>query len=131
MHELIATQRILDAALEQADPADGRRVRAVRLELGALAGVTEPSIRFYWDLLTPGTLAAGSSLDVRLVPGTIRCRACGQVSETDDAFPICPACASVDLAVLAGDGVVIAAVETALSDEATGAAVAVVGPPAA
>ncbi len=130
MHELIATQRILDAALEQADPEEGRRVRAVRLQLGALAGVVEPSIRFYWDLLTPGTLAAGSSLDVRLVPGTVRCRACGQVSETEEAFPVCPACDGADLAVLAGDGVVIEAVETVLSDEAVGAPVPVAAPPA-
>ena len=112
MHELTATQRILDAALAEGRARGGQPVRAVRLQLGVLSGVTEDSIRFYWDLLTPGTAAAGARLEVERLPGRVECRACGRVSEVDDAFPMCPACAGVDLVVLAGDGCAIDAVET-------------------
>ena len=117
MHELTATQRILDAALAEGRARGGQPLRAVRLQLGVLSGVTEDSIRFYWDLLTPGTAAAGARLDVQRVPGRVECRGCGRVSDVDDDFPMCPACAGVDLVVLAGDGCAIEAVETAELDQ--------------
>ncbi len=113
MHELTATQRILDAALAEGRARGGQPLRVVRLQLGVLSGVTEDSIRFYWDLLTPGTAAAGARLEVERMPGRVECRGCGRVSDVDDDFPTCPACAGVDLVVLAGDGCAIEAVETA------------------
>jgi hydrogenase nickel incorporation protein HypA/HybF len=119
VHELTATQRILDAALAEGRARGGQFVRVVRLQLGVLSGVTEDSIRFYWDLLTPGTAAAGARLDVERVPGRVECRGCGRVSDVDDDFPMCPACAGVDLVVLAGDGCAIEAVETAELDQGT------------
>ena len=119
MHELTATQRILDAALAEGRARGGQPVRAVRLQLGVLSGVTEDSIRFYWDLLTPGTAAAGARLEVERLRGRVECRGCGRVSDVDDDFPMCPACAGVDLVVLAGDGCAIEAVETAEPDPAT------------
>ena len=119
MHELTATQRILDAALAEGRARGGQPVRAVRLQLGVLSGVTENSIRFYWELLTPGTAAAGARLEVERLPGRVECRGCGRVSDVDDDFPMCPACAGVDLVVLAGDACTIEAVETAELDPAT------------
>ena len=114
MHELTATQRILDAALERGGAEGGRRVRAVRLQLGILSGLTEDSIRFYWEVLTPGTAAEGSALDVAVMPGRVSCRTCGAESEVLEPYPMCPACAGVDLAVLAGNSCVIETVDTAM-----------------
>ncbi len=119
MHELTATQRILDAALAEGRARGGQPVRAVRLQLGVLSGVTENSIRFYWELLTPGTAAEGARLEVERLPGRVECRGCGRVSDAADDFPMCPACAGVDLVVLAGDACTIEAVETAELDPAT------------
>ncbi len=116
MHELTATQRILDAALERGGAGGGRRVRAVRLQLGVLSGLTEDSIRFYWDVLTPGTAAEGSALDVCMIPGRVACRTCGAENEVLDAYPMCPACAGVDLSVLAGDSCAIETVDTAVRE---------------
>ena len=121
MHELIATQRFLDASLERADATGGGRVRAVRLQVGVLSGLTEESIRFYWELLTPGTAAEGSSLQVTMVAGRVACRTCGTESEVMDDFPICPGCAGVDLVVFDGDACAIEAVETQAAGLAPGA----------
>ncbi len=125
VHELTATQRILDAALAEGRARGSRPLRAVRLQLGVLSGVTEDSIRFYWELLTPGTAAAGARLEVERVPGRVECRGCGRVSEVDDDFPMCPACAGVDLAVLAGDACAIDGVETDELDPLTPREVAI------
>lgn len=111
MHELTATRRILDAALERGGAGDGRRVRAVGLRLGILSGLTEDSIRFYWEVLTPGTAAEGSTLDVAMTPGRVACRTCGSESEVLDSYPMCPACGSVDLSVLSGDSCAIETIE--------------------
>jgi hydrogenase nickel incorporation protein HypA/HybF len=121
VHELTATQRILDAALERGGAEDGRRVRAVRLQLGILSGLTEDSIRFYWEVLTPGTAAEGSTLDVAMIPGRVSCRTCGADNEVLESYPMCPACAGVDLAVLAGDSCVIESVDTAMPAAEVGA----------
>ncbi|MBV8928785.1 MAG: hydrogenase maturation nickel metallochaperone HypA [Mycobacteriaceae bacterium] len=98
MHELAITQSVVDAVCEH---AAGRRVRSVRLEVGALCAVVPDSMQFCFGLATEGTIADGARLDLDIRPACARCRGCGEEFRLDDPILLCP-CGSADVEVLAG-----------------------------
>lgn len=87
MHELSITHNIVAIACEQ---AGDRRVRAVRVRIGALTGVDVQAVRFCYDLVTEGTQAAGSTLEVEEVPGAGRCTECQREVPLDVPLGVCP-----------------------------------------
>ncbi len=109
MHELAITQGVVETITER---LPGARVRAVRLEIGALSGVVTDSVRFCFDLVTEGTNLAGASLDIDEPPGRCRCRGCGLEFTSADALPLCP-CGSADAEVLSGQELRIISVRVA------------------
>jgi hydrogenase nickel incorporation protein HypA/HybF len=98
MHEMAITQSVVDAVCEH---AAGRRVRCVKLEIGALCAVVADSMQFCFELATQGTVADGASLDVHVQPGVARCRSCANKFELRDLILLCD-CGSADVEVLAG-----------------------------
>jgi hydrogenase nickel incorporation protein HypA/HybF len=66
MHEAGIADRILDIAVEQCRAAGARRVTAVHLEAGILAGVSEDALRFHWEQHAVGTPAEGAVLHLAL-----------------------------------------------------------------
>jgi hydrogenase nickel incorporation protein HypA/HybF len=92
------TQSVVDAVCER---AAGRRVRSVRLEVGALCAVVPDSMQFCFELATQGTVAEGARLDVDLKAGAARCRTCHSGFELPDLILLCP-CGSADVEVMAG-----------------------------
>lgn len=78
MHELSIAQSVVStvrAALGE------RRVLAVTLRVGPLAGVVPDALRFGWDVVTHGTPLEGSRLDVERVPVEVACAACGTTGD--------------------------------------------------
>jgi hydrogenase nickel incorporation protein HypA/HybF len=77
MHELSITQAILNTALRHAEQAHANTIRALDLRAGALSGIVDESIRFYFGMISQGTPAEGAQLRIEVVPPRARCRACG------------------------------------------------------
>jgi hydrogenase nickel incorporation protein HypA/HybF len=98
MHEMAITQSVVDAVCEH---AAGRRVRSVRVQVGALCAVVPDSMQFCFGLAAEGTLADGARLDLDLQPGSARCRTCGAEFGLSDPILLCP-CGSADVEVLTG-----------------------------
>jgi hydrogenase nickel incorporation protein HypA/HybF len=98
MHEMAITQSVVDAVCEH---AAGRRVRSVRVEVGALCALVPDSMQFCFGLAAEGTVADGARLDLDVQPGSARCRSCGEQFELPDLILLCP-CGSADVEVLAG-----------------------------
>ncbi len=109
MHELAIIEGVVDAVTERMGDA---KISCVRLEIGALSGVVNDSLRFCFELATEGTSLAGASLEIIQVPGRCRCRACGSEFSPDGLILLCP-CGSADAAVLAGRELKIASVKVA------------------
>jgi hydrogenase nickel incorporation protein HypA/HybF len=108
MHELAIADSIVRIASAH---ADGRRVRSVAVATGALRQVVPGALAFAFAQLTQGTPLEGAVLELRTVPATARCRACGVVSE-QDSFPLaCGACDSVDVEVTAGEELLVEELE--------------------
>lgn len=115
MHELSIAQNMVEL-IEEA--ARGRRVRRVRLEVGALAGVLPEALVFCFDMATEDTLLSGAALEILNVPGIARCQDCNEVFPIDSYLATC-ACGSCRLTYLNGQELNIKSVdveEQAVSD---------------
>ncbi len=58
MHEFAITQSMLELVLEQAKEAGTKKVEKINLIIGEMSGYVEESVRFYFDFLSKGTIAA-------------------------------------------------------------------------
>ena len=110
MHELSVTQNLLAVVLEHAEKASARRVTAVNLRIGALAGIVEESLQFCFELLSKDTLAAGARLVSQSVPLRLRCRACGVEFEPGEGEWLC-ACGAAGGEIVAGREFTIESIE--------------------
>jgi hydrogenase nickel incorporation protein HypA/HybF len=107
MHELSIAESVVEAVTERTGDA---HIRAVRLEVGQLAGVLADSLRFCFDVATDGTPLAGALLDISEPPGQAHCSSCGADFAVDDLILLCP-CGSADVQVIAGQELKILSVE--------------------
>lgn len=69
MHEMALCESILQLIAEQARAQCFSRVRTVCLEIGSLATVEIPALRFGFDVVTRGSIAEGAMLDIEEIPG--------------------------------------------------------------
>lgn len=113
MHETSVMCAVLEqvAALVRQHGASG--VRGIELRLGLLSGVDPAALRFAFDALAPGGVAAGARLTLCVEPGRYRCGECGVETRSDRLAFVCPRCRG-GLALLdAGREVVLQRVELA------------------
>ena len=113
MHELSLCRHLLRTLEDQARCQRFRRVRAVRLAVGELAGVDLPALTFAYRVATRGTLAEGSRLEIDTIPGAGRCPACGMEAPLARRHDPCPRCGAHGLVVTAGDELLIRELEVA------------------
>jgi len=111
MHELSITQSVLDIVIEHAKRAGAQRIITINLVVGDLTGFVDDSIQFYFDMLSPDTLAAGAQLVIRRVPPRVRCRVCGQEFEPKDFDWTCPHCMAIGGDILNGQEFQVESIE--------------------
>jgi hydrogenase nickel incorporation protein HypA/HybF len=99
MHELGITRNIVAIVSEA---AQGRKVRRVTLEVGALSGVMADALAFCFDVVAQGTALEGAALEILSVEGRARCSACGAEFETPALYTACN-CGSHRLTRLQGE----------------------------
>jgi hydrogenase nickel incorporation protein HypA/HybF len=109
MHELAITEGIVAAVTGK---LPDRKIKLVRLEIGALSGVVADSVRFCFDLVTEGTNLEGASLEITEPAASCRCRDCGSEFAPDGVIVLCR-CGSADVEVLSGADLRILSVQVA------------------
>ena len=94
MHEAGIADRILDIVIARAMEAGAPRITAIHVEAGALAAVSEDSLRFHWEQHAAGTPAEGAVLhftevdeptDLRLVSIDVEGAADDEADVGDDS----------------------------------------------
>ena len=103
MHELSLCQGILDIIEDYARSHAFSRVRSVRIEIGALSCVAPDALRFGFDVVSKGTVAAGAALEIDRPPGQAWCWDCQAPVPITDRTAGCPECGGFRLEVRAGD----------------------------
>lgn len=102
MHELGITESLLSLALEEATKAQAQRITKIEVVIGQDSEASEESIRFYFDSLTPGTIAEGATLSFERVATRFRCPHCQSLLSPAEAGGGCPNCGKHHLEVAAG-----------------------------
>ncbi|MBN1247338.1 MAG: hydrogenase maturation nickel metallochaperone HypA [Anaerolineae bacterium] len=102
MHELAVTEDILRIVSDYAQRGNAERVTDIYLVIGELSSFVDDSIQFYFDLLSPDTVAAGATLHFERIKTRFRCRQCGQEFEPKDLDWLCPNCKALGGDVIAG-----------------------------
>lgn len=92
MHELYVTEQLLNITLAEAEKANAGRVMKVNLVIGELTSFMEDSIRFYFDILSEGTIADKAFLSISAVPAKARCGQCHVEFMPRETDWLCPRC---------------------------------------
>lgn len=113
MHEMALAEGIVQIVESAARANDAQAVRAVWLELGALSHVEQEALRFSFDVVTRGTVAAGARLEVLTTPGLAWCMPCGESVGLARLGDPCPKCGSHQLQVTQGEEMRVKEIEIA------------------
>ncbi len=92
MHEMSLAESVLEIIENSAAQHDSKKVHAVWLEIGQLAGVEVEAMRFCFDAVTRGSIADGARLEIIATPGTGRCLSCGKSMPLIERYDLCPEC---------------------------------------
>jgi len=111
LHELPASQSILEIILRHAEQAHAKRVTDVYLVIGQLATLMDDSIQFYWDIIAEGTPAQGARLHFKRIPAQLQCMVCFEKYSPNVEEIRCPNCDSVGVKVIAGEEFFVEAID--------------------
>ena len=111
MHEMAVTQSILKIAIEHARQANAARITQINLVVGALSGVVDDAVQFYFDFLSQDTIAAQAQLVFDRRPATYRCRKCENTFHPEGFDWECPACGALGFEILSGREFEISSIE--------------------
>jgi hydrogenase nickel incorporation protein HypA/HybF len=101
MHEVSMCEHLL-ALLEQEAKRHGvKKIIRLRLEIGRLACLEPEALRFAFDAMAPGTIAAELQIDQPPIRAT--CKDCGVTVELDSRFGPCTSCGGARLEVRRGE----------------------------
>ena len=102
MHEMALAEGMLEIVEATAREHRATRVASVCLELGALSHVEPDALRFCFDAVTRGGVAAGARLDIVTRDGEAWCMPCGSRVPVGALGDACPQCGSYQLEVVDG-----------------------------
>lgn len=103
MHEMALCESILQILQDQARTQGYERVKAVRLEVGALSCVEKEALRFNFEVVTRASLAEGATLELIDGPGEGWCMPCARPVTVQTMLDKCPHCGSSQVQVTGGD----------------------------
>lgn len=89
MHEVALGEQL---ARVVAKAAAGKTVYTVVVEVGALRQVVPPALQQAWQVIIKGTALKQAKLDLRLLPGILRCPAGHETVVTEQYTRWCETC---------------------------------------
>ncbi len=116
MHELSATQNILDIVLTEAAKAGALRVVRVKVKSGQWSTFQPDCIEFYFGTLSRGTPAEGACIEIETLPVRYLCRECGMEYEPVEGRFACPQCTCVEGKIIGGREFYIDSIEVQHAD---------------
>jgi hydrogenase nickel incorporation protein HypA/HybF len=123
VHEMSIVQSLIEQVGVEVEGSPYRgRVLGLDLVVGRMSGVHVDSLRFAFEVLSPGTLVAGAELRIHQPRATISCRDCGARCEIDQILLACPACGSGAVMIQGGQELLLQSIELADESEADGSA---------
>jgi hydrogenase nickel incorporation protein HypA/HybF len=107
MHEMSIASALMEQLLQLADQQHAARITDVEVHCGAMQQVVPESLRFAFEALSAGTLAAGATLRIVEEGLLAQCRSCGERFEAAIGDYRCPKCQAADVEIVAGRDIVL------------------------
>lgn len=92
MHEATLAESILKIALNIAAENNSKKISAVGLKIGKLAGVEIEALRMSFEILARDTIAENSALKINHVPCVAKCNKCEKIFELESYNFFCSEC---------------------------------------
>jgi hydrogenase nickel incorporation protein HypA/HybF len=109
MHELSIASSILDIALRKTPR--NCALRCVSVRAGAMRQINPQAMQWAWQAATANTDAAGSKLELEILPWTLRCQGCAREFDSDDPLAPCPHCGCCQSIPGGGDELLLLSLE--------------------
>ncbi len=103
MHEVSLAESVREIVEDTARVNGARRVAVVRLEIGKLSQVEVEAMRFAFEVVMRGTLAAAARLDITETDGSAWCLRCSLPVLITQRGDGCPQCGSHQMQVTGGE----------------------------
>ena len=103
MHELAVTESLLKIALEYAEKANAKQIKALNIVIGELSSMVDDSIQFYWETIAKDTIAEKAVLSFRRIPAELQCMTCFTKYHPTDKELVCSQCGGVGAKIIAGE----------------------------
>ncbi len=113
MHEMSLAEGMRGIIEDQAAAHHFTKVTALRVEIGAFAGVEKDALAFAFDVVMRGSPAEGARLDLIDLPATALCYDCMKSVPISDRLDPCPVCGGGKLMPQGGDEMRIKDMEVA------------------
>ena len=102
VHELSLCEGVLQILESEAEKQHFRKVKTVRLEIGALSGVEISAMEFCFEAVMRHSLAEGARMEIVQMPGVAWCSQCARSVVVEQRFDACPVCESYPLQITGG-----------------------------
>ncbi len=103
MHELGIVMHIAETVLELMKEEELTEVRKIVLQVGELSAVIPRYLMECYPAAVDGTALEKTELEIEILPGNGKCRACGEVYNLLKNKRICPKCGADHFEFLSGD----------------------------
>ena len=113
MHELSVAQSIVEIIQQHVPESEWERVSAVRLKIGAVAGIVPESLKFSFHAITADSRLRYATLEIESIPFRIHCTTCDTIGENEIGFALCGSCGSTDTKIISGSELNITEIEVA------------------
>jgi len=118
MHEMSIMSSLFRILQEKAKEQKAKRILAITIRVGALAGVEPDLLTFAFEAFAQGTNAEGAKFIVNKSEMIGRCRSCRNEKFEFDRFVLtCPRCESLDVEVLGGDELLVERMEVEIDED--------------
>ena len=111
MHEMSLCESVVRIVQKEANERKFRRVKVIRVEMGALSCATPEAMEFCFQAVSRGTIAERARLDLVRLPGRAWCMGCGETVNINERYDCCPKCGTYELQVTGGDELRVAELE--------------------
>lgn len=114
MHELSIAMSIVELAEEESLRMGGRRVEAVHLRLGGLAGIVRSALLASYEMACESTRLEGSRLVIEDVPIVAQCATCQARTPVRSIYEMCcDVCGAPAVDIVEGRELLVSALEMA------------------
>ena len=92
MHEATLAENIIKISLDIAEKSHAKKISAVGLKLGKMAGVEVEALNLSFEVLSRETPAENAKLIIEKIPIRAECNKCGKIFTLEDFNFFCPEC---------------------------------------